>query len=472
MLIYSCTKENIVTKPITDPVVKDTIKKDTIKKDTIVKTTEVTQFSIDSAASLKVDLANQKQKVIFMGGDMERSASAIQDSKNPTEILDWSFRDIPFNICRLQFDKNQEITEGVKNFAFYNKQLTTMKYIKSINPNIKLMACMRSDYDGYNQGDTNNLPKWIYNRQTKVLNINKYGIFLVEYLEYMHNQGVTIDYLNTAKEWTSVVKPDMAVKLIEIINTETKARNLPTPKIIDPASWSISAGIEYVNKLKQLGKTDQVFAFCTHNYSTNETKTFKDFFNAVSSTGKPAFQDETSTGASGRFPILGSNPPIKTLLDAYTERVKIYEGGFSGEIFFELWSRGVNEESRSIYFAKGKIGERRRAYYTLKEFAQTAVDANFIPLTFPKTPGVIGMAFVKNNKLQIWLINNSSNDINNFNINIKGQKFLQKPNILYWNQSTPDTGLSDFGNLILDNNIVNLNLSSQSITTIQLDIKP
>ena len=56
--------------------------------------------------SIVVDATNYKQTIDMMGGDMERSSKAVQNAQNKDEILRWSFEDINFNVCRVQYDKH------------------------------------------------------------------------------------------------------------------------------------------------------------------------------------------------------------------------------------------------------------------------------------------------------------------------------------------------------------------------------
>lgn len=140
-------------------------------------------FSTISAQSIVVNSTNYKQTIDMMGGDIERNSIAIQKAKNKEEIIDWGFKDINFNYCRVQFDKNQELVEGTKNWSFYTKQVATMQQIKAVNPDIKFFATMRTDYDGF--GNDNNMPDWIVDYNTKKIEIDKYATFLADYLEFM-----------------------------------------------------------------------------------------------------------------------------------------------------------------------------------------------------------------------------------------------------------------------------------------------
>ena len=64
--------------------------------------------------------------------------------------------DIPFNTYRVKYDKLQEMTEGdVDMDGAYADQVKSMKLLKLASPDIKFYATMKSDYNGYNQGDRN-----------------------------------------------------------------------------------------------------------------------------------------------------------------------------------------------------------------------------------------------------------------------------------------------------------------------------
>ena len=80
-----------------------------------------------------------------------------------------------------------------------------------------------------------------------------------------------------------------------------------------------------------------------------------------------AWFDESSAGAGG--PTAGVEVAITTPLSAYAERCSFYSQGIEGEAFFEIWSRGVNNETRAVYFKNGANGVRLRGYYIMKLFA-------------------------------------------------------------------------------------------------------
>ncbi|MFA6832014.1 MAG: hypothetical protein WCR36_07065, partial [Bacteroidaceae bacterium] len=177
-----------------------------------------------------------KQKILFIGGDMERSQSFLQQAVNPEQVAAWCFGDVHFEICRVSYDKQQELIEGKKNFHFYDNAIKSMKLLQKVNPDIRFWSTMKSDYNGYEH--TNNLPKWICDyKPTTRFDCDKYASFLADYLELMENNGVRIHYLAVAKEWVHVVTAQRAKEIINKLNILCEQRQIQKPLYVDPASW-------------------------------------------------------------------------------------------------------------------------------------------------------------------------------------------------------------------------------------------
>lgn len=390
-----------------------------------------------------LDPTNIKQHISIIGGDMERSANAIRNSTNKDQIIQWGFKEINFNVCRVQFDKNQELTKGKYNFEFYEKQVLTMQDIKSVNSGIQFWATPRTDYDGF--GNKNNMPDWIVNYHTKAVIVKNYAKFLVDYLEHMHNNGVSIGYLSICKEWTSYVTPQVEAEIIPLLIEMCRQKQIQMPKIVGPASWSISAGITFVNKLKNLGVTDYYEGFSSHNYRGESKEKWETFIDLSNSLGKHAWDDETSSGAGG--PIWGEEPDMSIPLDVYRKRCESYEKGLEGEIFFEIWSRGINRETRAIYFKSGGEGRRMRSYYMMKQFSNLTLHSDYINhRTTGLSDQVYTMAFKKDNKVSLWVVNDTDQVYSDFDIGLYSDSESmiadRKVNLTYWNNDTDIIGVS------------------------------
>ncbi|MDF7824762.1 hypothetical protein P4B35_12125 [Pontiellaceae bacterium B12227] len=386
--------------------------------------------------SITVNATDYGQTIDMMGGDMERSSKAIQNAANKAEMIRWSFEDIGFNFCRVQYDKNQELEEGTKNWAFYDKQVATMQQIKAVNPDIRFFATLRSDYDGY--GDDNNLPDWLCNYSTKVVDTDKYGIFLADYVEYMSQQGVPVDMMCVAKEWKAYFPADVARDVIIKFNRELTARGVAVPLISDQGFWNLSGCINYIDDVADLGTEDLYGSFSCHDYQDQGLSYWMTVGSKAAALGKPVYNDESSHGGGG--PSYGVEPDISSPVNAYRKKCEMYAGGIKGEMMFEIWSRGINRETRAIYCPSGGTGRRMRAYYIMKQFANHVMDSTYVTSDVESMSGVHTMAFRKDDLIFLCVINESTNAYESVPMVLNGTT-ISKPVIkTCWTSDTDITG--------------------------------
>ncbi|MGE9270453.1 MAG: hypothetical protein ACQKBU_06590, partial [Verrucomicrobiales bacterium] len=372
----------------------------------------------------------------MMGGDMERSSSAIQNAENKEEIIQWAFGDIAFDTCRVQYDKKQELTEGEKNWGFYSNQVKTMQEIRAVNPGVKFFATLRSDYDGY--GNDNNLPDWICDYDTKTVDADKYGIFLADYVEYMEQQGVPISIMSVAKEWAAFVKVEVAEDVILKLQSELRERGVAIPLICDQGFWSLSAGINYVKDVSNRGSEDLFWGFCSHDYAGQGLSKWIELEAETSALGKPLYHDETSTG--GNSATRGEELGIQNPVSRFAGKAEMYSAGVKGEIFFEMWSRGLNNETRAIYFESGGTGRRMRAYYITKLFANHVGGSTYITSPVESMPEVTTMAFRKGDRVALWVMNESETDYENISISLNGESLRDYVRETKWTADSPVEG--------------------------------
>lgn len=360
--------------------------------------------------TFRINPHTHKQKILFIGGDMERSQGFLQQAANSEQIATWCFKDIHFEICRVSYDKQQELTEGKKVFHFYDNAIKSMKLLQKINPNIRFWATMKSDYNGYQH--VNNLPNWICDyKPTTRFDCDKYAGFLADYLELMETNGVRIHYLAVAKEWVHVVTAERARQIINKLNVICERRKIHKPLYVDPASWGVTQGVKFVQQVDKIGSEDLYYGFSTHNLNKKEHNQFlyEDFVSAVSHCGKLAFADETGTGSGGR--THGEEPEdMNHILNVYREKAEFYQDGIQGELFFEPFSRGVSSETRSIYFIKNGQAKRMRSYYVMQQFVNgiSGKGMYYVPChTQDVHEGTYTMAFTNGEELFVTIINKS-----------------------------------------------------------------
>lgn len=414
--------------------------------------------------AIKIDLNNKKQKILFIGGDMERSQSFLQKAANPLQVAQWCFGDVHFDICRVSYDKKQELNEGIKTPSFYDDAIKSMKLLRKVNSEIKFWATMKSDYNGYN--NENNLPDWIcdYKPATR-FDCDKYAVFLADYLELMHKNGVGISYLAVAKEWTQVITAERSKKVILKLNAVCKERGIDIPLYVAPASWGVTQGANFIKQVEKTGSKDLYYAFSTHNLNNKEHDKFvyEAFVNAAARCGKLAFADESGNGPGGR--TNGNEPDdLRHLLGAYREKAEFYKDGVSGELIFEPFSRGYNAETRSIYFRKGEDAKRMRSYYVMKHFVNSISRKEMFyvePVNVGLGGKVFSMAFSNDKEIFLAVVNQSEVDYKNIVLHIDGCSNSLSADGLAFNISLPIEGAK--ADIFVSGSELETNIPSKSL---------
>jgi len=422
-----------------------------------------------------IDAEDTQQKILMIGGDMERNAAALQSAPNKQEIIDWLFKDIDFNCYRVKYDKSQEMTEGDLDLdGAYGDQVLTMQMILEANPDIEFFAVMKSDYHGYSQGNRNNLPTFIYDYAydatsetyvgTKSFDEKKYAGFLADYLEYMSDNNVPITYLSTSKEWTAVVTADRAKLTIEYLKDTLALRGVDMPLIIDPSSWSLSNGYKTMTNYVANGANDYVYGYGIHNYYSSDTKTWSDIVEYANSIDKVIINDESGHGSGG--PTNGIDPlemPITTAIKVYSNKCDMYDAGYEGELIFEMWMNNFNY-ARPIMFSSTEDGIRIRTYYIIKQFVNHMADATYVKQSLTNFVNVNSMAFVKDNSMAFWMINESTESCDDCYIEVSNFDLKEGMTIehMYWDSTSVITGVEKDIIAVEDDRFV-ANLTPRSI---------
>ena len=376
---------------------------------------------------LLIRLNQPQQQIVVMGADMERSAGALQTAKNKEEIIRWVFDGTEgVDYLRVSFIKLQELERGKKNLKTYEKQIASMQQIKAVRPDIRFWATPITDFGGYHKA--NNLPDWIYTGggydggkyDPDKLEVGLYANFLADYLQLMHEKDVSIYCLSPTKEWSQVITSEKASQVIRLVKKECSKRKVPMPIIVGPASWSVTGGINDLKQIQKLRDENLYAAFCTHTYNKSGTEqNVRKFVGLAAKMGKRTFIDESGFGGASR--TSGEEPDFKIALGTFFRRASNYRAGLAGEVFFENWSRGINSETRSIYFKRGGTGRRLRPHYIFLEFAAATMRGWYVPSLF-KTPQaeLETMAFWKGEQLTIWVMNQSDRQSKMLDIRLAG----------------------------------------------------
>lgn len=378
-----------------------------------------------------------RQTITMMGGDMERSSMFLTEAGNPSEVAGWAFKDIAFNVCRVQYDKHQELTEGKPDFPWYAKQVEAMKLVRQANPKILFYATLRSDYNGYKMGDSNNFPDWVWTKASGRFHADKWGGFLADFVIYMYRSGVPIRYLSTGKEITQIIDAKLAIASAEAMFAKLDAAKVPRPELVDPGAWSLPQGCEFIKQVEGLGKQRMFHAYASHNYRHQGEPEWRAFCKAAGHAGAEAWNAESSLGSGD---IGATDPPLAKAVANMADRIQQYRAGIHGEIFFEIWSRGISRESRAIWFKRGEPAKRLRSYYLMRAWTNSVIGRTVLETTRSGPPGVEALAFRQGREMTIWLTNSDSKQAVDVSLATSNSKRIALVSFIRWTDDLPITG--------------------------------
>ncbi len=414
-------------------------------------------FAKQKVSTLVVDPANRKQQVLFIGADMERSQYNLSRAKNKEQIAEWCFKDIDFNVCRISYDKLQEMVEGENRCEeFYANCVEAMQLIRKANPKVEFWGTLKSDYYGYGNPPENNLPQWICDYEYVItdeensgsergvgskevkgkavvhsLDTKKYAYFLADYLEHFHSKGLTLKYLSTGKEWTQFLTAARTKEVIEYMIPELERRGVPVPRFVDASTWSTAQGAKWVDSVRKLGFEKYYYGFCTHNYNSNGTHNYEDMVeraNALTTPnmwGEPkyySFASETGGGTMGPNSGVDADSSMSSLIGAYYQKCEIFADGMNGELIFEIFSREKAKESRAVYFSDrtGNVGTRLSNYYALQSHGNFFQDGMYYlgAERHHLDKDVHTMQFANDSQMYVAVVNMGDRAVKNFQLSI------------------------------------------------------
>ena len=101
----------------------------------------------------------------------------------------------------------------------------------------------------------------------------------------------------------------------------------------------------------------------------------------------------------------------------------------------------INRETRVIYFTNKKPGVRIRGYYVMKHFANHTADSRYLATKRDGLKGVDTMAFRQDDRVTLWIINNTEQTHEKVSIALPAATLADEPIArLSWGETTPTEG--------------------------------
>jgi len=337
-----------------------------------------------------------------------------------------------------------EREESRKNPKAYDRILDMMKALKRENPDIMFFASPRPLEEAYTPEETQNdweggvpwspYPIWILpfektgtddagksTWQMGNLDEKKYTRYMADYLNFMHKEGFSIQYLDVTNELDI---PPAKVKYMVGHLKELLDPGVKMPLIVAPSSWNMQQGVAWLNA----ADSDMLDVVACHN--TDPGGSMEAFAELGRKMGKEIWNSELHdwVGVEPREEIMTSETLWKHI-----------RAGFSG-IDSWLFFGPIEGKDHTMIWTDGSSVRTSYKYEIFKQLVNNANRGYYLDTKMPRKD-IYTTAFVKGNVLTVWAFNSSSLPMQDLGFTLQGIPLNgQKVEVTRWHASTSNKG--------------------------------
>lgn len=394
---------------------------------------------------------NKKQK-IRLGIDAERLWYWRSGIKN--QLAEAAVGELQADYVRVAINCAYELTEGVKNESAYKDILEMMTAMRQANPSINFFASPRPLMEAYSAdekvaiwGHVDNTPwspypPWILQWDqdgTKVIDgvtvpnwVKGYfdypalTQYYADYLNFMHNKGFNIRYLDMSNEQT-VITPAITKYIYEHLPAKLNP-GVELPSFIAPSTWSVQGGIDWLDAVDQ--SKDEHLAFeiaAVHNTGTEGS--LESFATKAHALNKEAWNTELHEWVGMELHDDIMNSAI------FWEHMR---AGFTGIDTWLFYGPGAGKPHSMIWAYPNRM-EKTGKYEIFKQVVNNANGGNYVEISQPSA-AILTSAFIKDNTLSVWILNKTDYPISDMTFNLAGWYAQQNIEVTKWHNSLPMAG--------------------------------
>lgn len=177
----------------------------------------------------------------------------------------------PATLVRIPIFPNAHRADGSIDEAGYQTMVRSIHNIQRVNPEVAVFASLKLL-------GQNTFPAWlcsdlngrIFNNPVKKPDPERYARLIADYIVYLGEHEIHIDYLGLNNEVEGALTPDLYMKTAEALQDELRRRRVPREltqiEMIGPDTFSRRAGVRYVEALSALSRRRVIDIAAAHTY--------------------------------------------------------------------------------------------------------------------------------------------------------------------------------------------------------------
>ncbi len=379
-----------------------------------------------------ITVEKQVRQPVRLGIDAERLW--FWSPNNAQNLARVSVGELKVEYARVAMVPGYEREEGVINPNAYAKTLAMMKSFKAENPNIKFFATPQPLEEAYTEAealrqfnrpkppwapyplwineferngtDAEGYTKWSFTK----LNISKAARYLADYLNLMHRNGLSIDFLDITNEFNYITPADY-----QIILSRMKLRldrGVRLPQIIAPSSGRFQAGTTWLNSVNtNLGQQNSFNIAGVHNTFDDGFAGAASFVAKARQMGKPVWSTEMHKWTGIALPDEVENSRF------LWEHFRL---GFVGIDTWLFFGPLAGKDHTMLWSNSGGTIVKSGKYEIFKRLANSVNGGKYVN-TSALTGVTTSAAFLKGNVMQVWVLNNNETDAGAVTFQLNGR---------------------------------------------------
>ena len=385
------------------------------------------------------------------------------------------YEDVDANFLRIPFFPNAHNSDGSVVTSQYDTELDAIRSVLAVNPDVEIYASVKlMGADTFPAWVSQPTAAWpaetgrIFGNTVDRPNPEHYSTMVTNYLSYLKDEGISIDFLGLNNETEDAVPVDRYIATydlleakLDLIGFDGEFRDF---EYVGPDSFGLPIAERFIEDLGDAGRLDTIDFVASHYYPQHGSGNESDWQDlSALSGGKPLFHTELHMpGNSAAIAELS-----QTVRDALSVQFASMRNGVDSYIW---WDSGNNTNRvRDVIKRQVMTTTLGAAPVFTKPNYQGKGDSDGEPLF---------QAFVEDGLVTLWIVNPGS-DINNLPVNMLSQQVGSSLSGKYYLAPDGDNVLlaSDIVPLSFNLNANGLGFTidqipSQSIAVVVFDIDP
>ena len=231
-------------------------------------------FSAASGQTVQINPEDLIGPTILRAGWDIKAWPARLDTEGEARGL---YVDVDANFIRIPFSPNAHNEDGTVDVAEYATELAAIRSILAVRPDVEIYASVRL-------GGANTFPAWvsaptaawpaetgsIFGNTVQRPNPEHYSTMVLDYLSYMRDEGVSVDFLGLNNETDGAVPFNRYIATHDLLEAKLDATGFVGEfrdfKYVGPDTFGLNSAVQFVGDVADAGRLDTIDVVASHYY--------------------------------------------------------------------------------------------------------------------------------------------------------------------------------------------------------------